>query len=97
MEERRGKIELAKSVSESEIDLSIDKEEDAFLAEVLTTGFAAIAKASAEAKELDIPIVKAEGSNLVRIYPDGTKEIIKEVKKAVRTYPKQFKLSYASK
>jgi hypothetical protein len=90
----RPKSKASKNDTSSNAFDSLDEEEDAFLAALMKYGFAAIAEASKEAEKLGIPIVKAEGTNLVRIHPDGTKEIIKEIPQSVKKYPKMFKLKY---
>jgi hypothetical protein len=71
-----------------------DEEEDAFLAALMKYGFAAIEQASKDAENSGIPIVKQDGKYLIRKFPDGTKEIIKEIPQSVNTYPKKFKLKY---
>lgn len=70
--------------------VSEDKEEGAFIGALLGAGLAAIARASLDAEKSGIPIVKEEDGYLVRIYPDGTKEIIKEIEQTVNTYPRKF-------
>ncbi len=90
----RLKSKASKSNTSSNAFDSLDEEEDAFLAALMKYGFAAIAEASKEAEKLGIPIVKQEGKYLIRQFPDGTKEIIKEIPQAVNKYPKQFKLKY---
>jgi hypothetical protein len=72
--------------------VSEDKEEGAFIGAMLGAGLAAIAQASKNAEKLGIPIVRIEDDNLVRVYPDGRKEFIKEIKQSKNKYQRPFKL-----
>lgn len=49
-------------------------------------------KAKQEAKKLDVPVMYEEEGTIYRVYPDGTKELVKELDKSTTTIPQSFSI-----
>jgi|GEM_PF-1381395 len=49
-------------------------------------------KAQKEAKKLDVPVMYEEEGIIYKVYPDGTKELVKEIDKSTTTIPQSFSI-----
>lgn len=49
-------------------------------------------KAIKEAEKLDMPVMYEEDGTIYRVYPDGTKELVKEIDRTNVTIPQNFSI-----
>lgn len=72
--------------------LSKDKSNGALLGFLIGAAFSATLQANEKAKQQDLPILEAINGSLYKIFPNGEREFIKDLPKAMKQWDQEFQL-----
>ncbi len=68
------------------------KGEGTMISAIVGAAIGASIKAGEEAKNLDLPVLYEENGNIYKVYPDGRKELVRQLVKVRTRIPKRFTL-----